>query len=196
MTRNGLPADYPQMAENQKPLQARMEAADRVRIVSPGTDLSFRIKDIPVVPCAGGRNIPDGEIFTAPVRDSVNGVITYNTATRYQGVVFDQIRFEFKDGRIEHAECANGQNERLNEVLDSDEGARYIGEWSLGLNNEVREPMLDTLFGLLLSASLREPKESPLGASSSAAPDTSEAPLLEVLLSAVHADSALYRTAC
>ena len=73
------------MAENQKPLQARMEAADRVRIVSPGTDLSFRIKDIPVVPCAGGRNIPDGEIFTAPVRDSVNGVITYNTATRYQG---------------------------------------------------------------------------------------------------------------
>ena len=147
-------ADYPQMAENQKPLQARMEAADRVRIVSPGTDLSFRIKDIPVVPCAGGRNIPDGEIFTAPVRDSVNGVITYNTATRYQGVVFDQIRFEFKDGRIEHAECANGQNERLNEVLDSDEGARYIGEWSLGLNNEVREPMLDTLFDEKIGGSL------------------------------------------
>jgi len=147
-------ADYPQMAENQKPLQARMEAADRVRIVSPGTDLSFSIKDIPVIPCAGGRNIPDGEIFTAPVRDSVNGVITYNSATRYQGVVFDRIGLELKDGRIDHAECANGQNERLNEILDSDEGARYIGEWSLGLNNEVREPMLDTLFDEKIGGSM------------------------------------------
>ena len=147
-------ADYPQMARNQVPLKTRMENADRVRILSPDTDLSFNVTGIPVIPCAGDRNIPDGEIFTAPVRDSVNGVISYNTATRYQGIVFDRIRFEFRNGRIEQATCANGQDERLNAILDSDEGARYIGEWSLGLNNEIREPMLDTLFDEKIGGSM------------------------------------------
>ena len=147
-------ADYAKLKESQVPLVRRMEEADEVRIVSPETDLTFSIKDIPVVPSHGRRNIPDGETFTAPVRDSVNGVITYNTSSRYQGVVFDRIRFEFKDGKIVHAECANGQNKRLNEILDSDEGARYIGEWSLGLNNEITEPMLDTLFDEKIGGSM------------------------------------------
>lgn len=147
-------ADYRQMAENQKPLVELMQRTDRVRIVAPETDLSFSIKGIPVMPCNGLRNIPDGECFTAPVRDSVNGVITYNTKTLYQGVVFDRIRFEFENGRIERATCANGQDKRLNEILDSDDGARYIGEWSLGLNNEVKEPMLDTLFDEKIGGSM------------------------------------------
>lgn len=147
-------ADYVRMAENQKPLVDWMLRTDRVRITAPDTDLSFSIKDIPVIPCHGRRNIPDGECFTAPVKDSVNGVMTYNTKTIYQGVVFDRIRFEFKDGRIIKATCANGQDKRLNEILDSDEGARYIGEWSLGLNNEVREPMLDTLFDEKIGGSM------------------------------------------
>jgi aminopeptidase len=147
-------ADYPLMAKNQKPLVARMEAAKSVRIVAPDTDLSFSIEGIPVVASYGRRNIPDGEMFTSPVKDSVNGVITYNTGTRYQGVVFDRIRFEFKDGKIVNATCANGQDKRLNEILDSDEGARYIGEWSLGLNNEIQEPMLDTLFDEKIGGSL------------------------------------------
>lgn len=147
-------ADYPKLAENQKPLQQRMEQARQVRIVAPDTDLTFSIDGIPVVASHGRRNIPDGEIFTAPVRDSVNGVITYNTRTLNQGVVFDRIRFEFKEGKIVHAECANGQTKRLNEILDTDQGARYIGEWSLGLNNEIREPMLDTLFDEKIGGSM------------------------------------------
>ncbi|MFP6767320.1 MAG: aminopeptidase, partial [Planctomycetaceae bacterium] len=138
-------ADYARMAEDLKPLQARMEAADRVQIIAPGTDLSFSIKDIPVIPCSGGRNIPDGECFTAPVRDSINGTITFNTQSLYQGTVFDAIRFTFADGKIVVAECG-GETDRLNAILDADEGARYIGEWSLGTNNRVRHPMLDTLF--------------------------------------------------
>lgn len=147
-------ADYPALAENQKPLQRRMEAAKQVRIVAPDTDLTFSIEGIPVIPSHGRRNIPDGEMFTSPVKDSVNGVITYNTRSLYQGVVFDRIRFEFKDGKIVQAECANGQTKRLNEILDTDEGARYIGEWSLGLNNEITEPMLDTLFDEKIGGSL------------------------------------------
>ncbi len=138
-------ADYAKMAEDLKPLVARMEAADEVHITAPGTDLTFSIKDIPVIPCAGECNIPDGECFTAPVRESVNGTIRFNTQSRYQGVVFDGIEFELKEGRIEKATCSNAP-ERLNRVLDTDEGARYIGEWSFGTNNRILHPMLDTLF--------------------------------------------------
>ena len=146
-------ADYAAMGRNQEPLKELMLATDEVRIVSPGTDLTFSIKDIPVVPCAGDRNIPDGEVFTAPLRESLNGVIQYNAASRYQGVVFENIRFEFQDGKIVDATCS-GQTERLNEILDTDEGARYIGEWSLGCNNRVKHPMLDTLFDEKIGGSL------------------------------------------
>ena len=137
-------ADYAAMRKAQEPLVARMEATDRVRIVSPGTELEFSIKEIPVISCYGDRNIPDGEVFTAPVRDSINGVIRFNTQSRYQGTVYDNIEFEFKDGKIVKA-TAN-ETERINALLDSDEGARYCGEWSLGTNNRVRHPMLDALF--------------------------------------------------
>jgi aminopeptidase len=145
-------ADYVQMAEDQKPLVARMLAADHVRIVAPGTDLAFSIKDIPVRPCHGQRNIPDGEVFTAPIRDSVNGTIRYNTRSRYQGTVFENIEFTFEAGKIVKA-TAN-ETEKLNQILDSDAGARYIGEWSIGCNNHVRHPMLDTLFDEKIGGSL------------------------------------------
>lgn len=138
-------ADYAQMAVDQEPLRNRMLAAERVQIKGPGTDLSFSIKGIGVVPCCGRRNIPDGEVYTAPVRDSANGVVTYNTPSLYQGTIFNNVRFEFRDGRIVKAECANA-TDRLNQILDSDPGARHLGEWSLGCNNLVRKPMLDTLF--------------------------------------------------
>jgi aminopeptidase len=137
-------ADYAAIKKAQEPLVARMEAADRVQIFSPGAKLEFSIKDIPAISCFGDRNIPDGEVFTAPVRDSINGVIRFNTQSRYQGTVFSEIEFEFKDGQIVRA--AANDTEKLNAILDSDEGARYCGEWSLGTNNRVRHPMLDTLF--------------------------------------------------
>ena len=137
-------ADYAAMRVAQEPLVALMQATDRVKITSPGTDLEFSIKDIPVIPCSGERNIPDGEVFTAPVRDSINGTIRYNTPSRYQGVVFNDICFTFKDGKI--VEATSNDNERINQLLDSDEGARYCGEWAIGTNNRVRHPMLDTLF--------------------------------------------------
>lgn len=138
-------ADYAQMACDLEPLKKRMEEADRVRIVGPGTELEFSIKNIPVVPCAGECNIPDGEVFTAPVRDSVQGVIQFNTKSLYQGTIFEGIRFVFEKGKIVEATCSN-EPERLTKILDADEGARYIGEWSIGCNNRVRQPMLDTLF--------------------------------------------------
>lgn len=136
--------DYAHMAAAMEPLVARMERTDTVRIVGPGTDLRFSIKGIPVVKCAGLRNIPDGEVFTAPVRDSVYGTVTFNTPSLYQGITFENVSFVFKAGRIVQATANNVA--RLNEILDTDEGARYVGEFSLGVNPYIEWPMKDTLF--------------------------------------------------
>lgn len=147
-------ADYAKMAKDQEPLVARMSATDKVRVVAPGTDLTFSIKGIPVRPCFGQRNIPDGEVFTAPIKDSVNGVIRYNAPTLYQGTVFENVQFEFEQGKIVRATCAGGNEKQLNAILDSDAGARYIGEWSIACNNRVRKPMLDTLFDEKIGGSM------------------------------------------
>ena len=127
-----------------RPLAARMQATDRVRIVGPGTELAFSIKGIHAIPCDGKLNIPDGEVFTAPVRDSVNGVVQFSAHTIYQSVVHDHVRLEFKDGKVINATSSN--TEHLNKVLDSDAGARYVGEFAIGFNPYITEPMLDILF--------------------------------------------------
>lgn len=136
--------DYSKMDRAMDPLVALMERTKEVRIVGPGTDLTFSIEGIGVVKCSGKRNIPDGEVYTAPVKDSVNGYITYNTPSLYQGFTFENVRFEFKDGKIVQA-TAN-DTERINRVLDTDPGARYIGEFALGVNPYILKPMKDILF--------------------------------------------------
>ncbi len=136
--------DYARMARAMAPLKDLMEKTDRVRIVGPGTELAFSIKGIPAVGCGGDRNIPDGEVFTAPVRDSVNGTIQFNTPTIYQGVSHERVCLEFKGGKIVQATSSNTGN--LNKVLDSDEGARYVGEFALGFNPYITRPMKDILF--------------------------------------------------
>lgn len=144
--------DYGCMSSAMTPLVELMNRTDRVHIKGPGTDLIFSIKGIPTIKCDGKMNIPDGEIFTAPVRASVNGSLRYNTQSLYQGTKFDGIEFTFKDGRIIEAK-GNPQN-RLDEILNSDEGARYIGEFALGVNPFITAPMLDTLFDEKIAGSL------------------------------------------
>ncbi len=136
--------DYSRMEPGMKALKAAMEATDRVEIKGPGTDLRFSIKGISAIPCGGTHNIPDGEVFTAPVRTSVQGVVQYNAPTVYQGTAFDNVRLEFKDGKIVKATANN--SEKLNAILDSDPGARYVGEFAIGFNPHVLQPMRDILF--------------------------------------------------
>ena len=136
--------DYNQMEKAISPLKALMEGTDEVHITGQGTDLKFSIKNIPVIPCTGERNIPDGECFTAPVRESVNGVIHFNTPTLYQGTVFNDICLNFENGKIVEASANN--TEKLNDILDTDPGARYIGEFAIGFNPYINNPMLDILF--------------------------------------------------
>lgn len=142
---DAMNADYKAMNEMVAPLKQLMEKTDRVRLISPGTDLTFSIKNIPVIPCCGTCNIPDGEIYTAPVKDSVNGTITYNTPSPYQGNVFYDVSLTFENGKIISATCS-GDNEKLNQIFNIDEGARYIGEFALGLNPMILNPMGDILF--------------------------------------------------
>ncbi|MBE5938389.1 MAG: aminopeptidase [Lachnospiraceae bacterium] len=137
--------DYSKMEKAMEPLRLLMNKTDKVRLTSgSGTDITFSIKDIPAIPCAGRMNIPDGEIYTAPVKDSVNGVICYNTPSLYKGIVFENVRLEFNNGKIVNA-TAN-YTEKLNEILDTDEGARYIGEFAIGVNPYITKPMKDILF--------------------------------------------------
>ncbi|MFR1366582.1 aminopeptidase, partial [Lentihominibacter sp.] len=117
---------------------------DKVTIKGPGTDLSFSIKDIPAIKCGGECNIPDGEVYTAPVKDSINGIISYNTPSEEQGFTFENIIFEIKNGKIIKASSNN--NDRINKLLDTDEGARFFGEFALGVNPYILHPMKDTLF--------------------------------------------------
>lgn len=144
--------DYSRMSEALQPLLALVEKTDRVRIVSPGTDVNFSIKGIPAQPCDGKRNIPDGEVYTAPVRDSINGTISYNAPTLYQGVSHENVAFRFENGKIVEATSSN--SEHLNRVLDSDEGARYIGEFAIGFNPHILEPMRDILFDEKIAGSI------------------------------------------
>ena len=136
--------DYAKMIPGMKALKAAMEKTDRVQIKGPGTDLHFSIKKIPAIICGGEFNIPDGEVFTAPVRDSVNGTIHFNAPTIYQGAAFDGIRLEFKDGKVINATANN--TKKLNQILDSDQGARFIGEFAIGFNPRILHPMRDILF--------------------------------------------------
>jgi aminopeptidase len=144
--------DYSRMAEAMRPLADRMEKTDRVRLKGPGTDLEFSIKGIGAVPCEGGRNLPDGECYTAPVRDSVKGTIRYNTPSLYLGTTFDALQFTFEGGRI--VQASGTPQQRLDEILATDEGARYIGEFSLGFNPYILHPMKDTLFDEKIAGSL------------------------------------------
>ena len=136
--------DYKKMSKAMDPLVDLMNRTDKVHIEGPGTDLTFSIKDIPAIKCDGRMNIPDGEVYTAPVRESMNGIISYNTPSEEQGFTYENIVFEVKDGKIVKASA--NDDKRINDLLDVDEGARYFGEFAIGVHPYILHPMKDTLF--------------------------------------------------
>ena len=144
--------DYRKMARAMAPLERLLQKTDRVQIKGPGTDLAFSIKGIGAKMCKGDRNIPDGEVFSCPVKNSINGRIQFNTPTLYSGTKFENVGLEFKDGKVVNATSNN--TKRLNEILDTDPGARYTGEFSLGFNPYILNPMCDILFDEKIAGSL------------------------------------------
>ena len=144
--------NYEQMSLAMNPLVELMQKTDKVRIVAKDTDLTFSIKGMPAIKCDGSMNIPDGEVYTAPVKDSINGVITYNTPSLNSGFVYENIKFVFKDGKI--VEAYANDTQRINKVLDTDDGARYVGEFAIGVNPYILEPMKETLFDEKIAGSI------------------------------------------
>lgn len=136
--------DYSKMNKAMDPLKNLMDKTDKVKIIGKNTDLRFSIKGLPASKCSGEANIPDGEIYTAPVKDSVEGYITYNTPSEYQGFTYENIRLEFSKGKI--VKATSNDTKRINKIFDTDEGARYIGEFAIGVNPYITKPMKDTLF--------------------------------------------------
>ena len=136
--------EYKKMSQAMDNLVELMNKTDKVHIKGNGTDLTFSIKDIPAVKCDGLCNIPDGEVYTAPVKDSINGVISYNTPSQYNSFTFENVQLKFKDGKIIEATANN--TEKINTVFDTDEGARYIGEFAIGVNPYITKPMNNILF--------------------------------------------------
>jgi len=137
--------DYAKMSKAMDSLVALMEKTDKVRITAPDTDLTLSIKNQRAIKCAGKRNVPDGEVYSGPIKNSINGKITYNVPTIYNGTRFDNICFEIESGKIINATC-NGLTEKLNNILNTDKGARYFGEFALGVNPYITKPILDILF--------------------------------------------------
>ncbi|WP_078430107.1 aminopeptidase [Alkalihalobacterium alkalinitrilicum] len=136
--------DYGKMDKAMDSLVELMNKTDKVQLIGPGTDLTFSIKDIPAIKCAGHLNIPDGEVYSAPVKNSVNGTISFNTPSPYQSFTFENVQFTFKDGKI--VEATSNDTDRITKILDTDEGARYVGEFAIGVNPYIQHPMKDILF--------------------------------------------------
>lgn len=136
--------DYGKMSKAMDALVQLMNQTDQVRLTAKNTDLTFSIKDIPAIKCAGQCNIPDGEVYTAPVKNSVNGKISYNTPSEYNGFNFENVSLTFKDGKI--IECSANNNQRVEAVFNTDEGARYVGEFAIGVNPFITKPMNNILF--------------------------------------------------
>lgn len=136
--------DYRKMSIACEPLYQLMDQTEHVRITGPGTELQFSIKGIGTQLAVGKRNMPDGEVYTSPVRDSINGTISYNVASQYKGTTFDNIKLTFREGKI--VEATANHTAKLNEILDTDEGARYIGEFAIAFHPSILHPMGDTLF--------------------------------------------------
>ena len=144
--------DYSKMSRAMDALVSLMEKTDRVRLVAKDTDLTFSIKGMPAIKCAGEMNIPDGEVYTAPVKNSVNGVIHYNAPSIENGIKFEDVRLVFKDGKI--IEATSNFTEKCNAIFDTDEGARFVGEFAIGVNPYITKPMGDILFDEKIAGSI------------------------------------------
>ncbi len=145
--------DWEKVTRRVEKLKKLLDRSKEVRITAPDTELTFSIWKMGAIKCTGKRNMPDGEVFTAPEKKSVEGYIRYNTPSLYQGKLFSGVRFEFKKGRITNASADRGE-EHLAAILDTDAGARYIGEFSFGLNKQIKRPMLSTLFDEKIAGSI------------------------------------------
>jgi len=118
---------------------------DKIHVRSKDADLKLRVKGRKWINCAGTENFPDGEIFTGPLEDSVEGYIRYSFPAVYMGREVENVRLEFKKGKVVK-ETADKNLDFLQKMLGTDKGARYVGEFAIGTNYEIKNFSKNTLF--------------------------------------------------
>jgi len=145
-------ADYPAIGAALERLSSYMNDISEVHLLGVGTDLRFSVKGMKMLVSAGDRNMPDGEGYCSPVIDSAEGVISYNIPSFYRGTLYENVVFELSKGKIVKAE--SNYTDRINEVLDMDEGARCIGEFAIAVNPHIVKPSGTILFDEKMTGSI------------------------------------------
>jgi len=134
-------------------IKERFDAADEVRIVGPDTDITFSIKGRPGVVADGRHNMPDGEVFYAPHEATTRGTISFELPAIYGGREVQGVRLVFQDGKVVEATAAKGE-ELLHKLLDTDAGARFLGEFGIGCNYGITRYTRDILFDEKIGGSI------------------------------------------
>jgi aminopeptidase len=131
--------------DEQQRLVDWLKGKERVEVSGENIDLSLSIKDRTFINASGLRNFPDGEIFTGPVEDSVNGWVKFTYPAIYQGREVEGVELRFENGKIVNATATKGED-YLNSILNTDEGARYLGEFAIGTNRGIQKFTRNILF--------------------------------------------------
>lgn len=137
--------DYGKMKQSLSKIEGVLDKAKTVQIIGKNTDLTFSVEGRLAKAAYGQRNIPDGEVFLAPVHQTVNGHVYFDFPSIYSGSEMSGIYMEFKNGKVIKAKAEQGQAE-VDAILSTDEGARYLGELGIGTNYNIKRAMKNTLF--------------------------------------------------
>ena len=122
-----------------------LDQRDEIHIIAPGTDITYKVGGRKWINCAGTENFPDGEVFSGPIEHSVNGTVHFNYPAIYDGNEVEDVRLTFRDGKVIESSASKGLH-FLNAMLDTDAGARFLGEVAFGLNYNIKQFSKDTLF--------------------------------------------------
>jgi aminopeptidase len=136
---------WKKISKEQQRLVRFLNKARKIHVIGPDTDLTLEVAGRKWINCDGHENFPDGEIFTGPIEDSVNGHIRYTYPACSDGREVEDVRLQFKDGKVIKATAAKNE-EFLQQMLKTDKGARYVGEFSFGTNYGIQRFTKNTLF--------------------------------------------------
>ncbi|MFZ5967588.1 MAG: aminopeptidase [Bacillota bacterium] len=137
--------EWRKISKQQQKICDYLNTKKKLHIVSKDTDIQMEIEGRKWINCDGEANFPDGEVFTTPIRESVNGTIRFTYPAIYSGKEVEDVRLTFKDGKVIEASAAKGE-EFLISMLDTDEGARYVGEIAIGTNYGIQRFTKNILF--------------------------------------------------
>lgn len=132
-------------SEKQQKIVDWLNGKKSLRVEGPNVELSMSIADRLFVNCDGKKNMPDGEIFTGPVEESVEGHVRFSYPSAYQGRKLEGIELWFEKGKVVKAAAEKGED-FLQKTLDTDEGARFVGEFAIGTNEGITRATGHTLF--------------------------------------------------